>query len=372
MAIRHRSWPVRIGLTAMVTSVVTAGLAMPAWADAAAPLRGAGSGRCLDVPAVSSTNGVKLALWDCNGGSNQAWAYDPASKEMRVYGNKCLDGQDHGVTRGTRAVIWDCTGGASQQWSLGSGGTILGVQSGLCLDAAGAGVANGTAILLWTCNGGNNQAWSTPATAEPAPTASSPTTADPATTAPTTTNPATTAPAPTTTTAPTATAAPAPGTTAPASTTTAPAPAPTTAPATSAPGAMSMMEQRAFDAVNAQRTANGCAALVVDASLQKAAHDYAAEMVATHNFSHTSITGLSPTDRAKAAGYTRGGIGENAMMGFKDDPDGAVNNPTYGWMSSPGHRANILNCAYTRTGMGYDPGNIDPAYADGSWIQDFG
>ena len=369
MAIRHRSWPARIGLTAVVTGVVTAGLAMPAWADAGAPVRGAGSGRCLDVPAVSSTNGVKLALWDCNGGSNQAWAYDPASKEMRVYGNKCLDGQDHGVTKGTRAVIWDCTGGASQQWRLGSGGTILGAQSGLCLDATGAGVANGTAILLWTCNGGTNQAWSTPATPQPAPT-----TTNPATTAPapstTETASATAAPAPTTTVAQTATATAVPSATEPAPTAT--APTPTTAPATSAPGAMSVMEQRAFDAVNAQRTANGCAALIVDASLQKAAHDYAAEMVSTHNFSHTSITGLSPTDRAKAAGYTRGGIGENAMMGFKDDPDGAVNNPTYGWMSSPGHRANILNCAYTRTGMGYDPGNIDPAYADGSWIQDFG
>ncbi|WP_405818852.1 CAP domain-containing protein [Streptomyces sp. NBC_01390] len=135
---------------------------------------------------------------------------------------------------------------------------------------------------------------------------------------------------------------------------------------------MTSLEKQAFDNVNAQRTANGCAALVVDTSLQKAAHDYAAEMVRTHNFSHTSASGKSPTDRAKDAGYTRGGVGENIAMGFQGDPNGVVNNGTYGWMSSSGHRANILNCGYTRTGMGYDAGDIDPNYASGSWVQVFG
>lgn len=142
--------------------------------------------------------------------------------------------------------------------------------------------------------------------------------------------------------------------------------------AAASPTALSAMEKRAFDNVNAQRVAKGCAALVVDPNLQEAAHDYAAEMVRTGNFSHTSATGQSPTDRAKAAGYTKGGVGENIAMGFRDDPDGVVNNGTFGWMNSSGHRANILNCNYTSTGMGYDPGNIDPAYSDGSWVQVFG
>ncbi|MEV0224374.1 CAP domain-containing protein [Streptomyces sp. NPDC050704] len=135
--------------------------------------------------------------------------------------------------------------------------------------------------------------------------------------------------------------------------------------------ALSSMEKRAFDNINTQRAEKGCAALVVDPNLQQAAHDYAVEMVRTGNFSHTSATGQSPTDRAKAAGY-KGGVGENIAMGFRDDPNGVVNNGTYGWMNSAGHRANILNCNYTRTGMGYDSGNIDPAYADGSWVQVFG
>ncbi|HST81247.1 MAG TPA: ricin-type beta-trefoil lectin domain protein [Kineosporiaceae bacterium] len=348
VTLRNRSRAARIGLTAAFTGLLTAGatmLALPASADSTA-VTGVGSKRCLDVPGVSTTNGAKLTLWNCNGGSNQQWSYNSTTKELQVYGNKCLDGDNHGTVNGTRAVIWDCTGAANQQWNLGSAGTLVGVESGLCLDAAGAGITNGTAVQLWSCNGGDNQRWTGPtATTSPAPTTS----AVPVTSA-----------APTASAEPTASAAPV--------TSAAPSPAPTT----SAPEAMSSMEKQAFDAVNTQRTSNGCAALVIDTSLQKAAHDYAVEMVTTHHFSHTSTSGLSPTDRAKAAGYTRGGVGENAMMGFKGDPNGAVNNPTYGWMSSTGHRANILNCKYTRTGMGYDPGNIDPNYADGSWIQVFG
>src|SRR3954469_24042338 len=36
-------------------------------------LRSAASGRCLDVPAQSRTNGTQVVIWDCNGGVNQQW-----------------------------------------------------------------------------------------------------------------------------------------------------------------------------------------------------------------------------------------------------------------------------------------------------------
>ena len=32
------------------------------------------SGRCLDDPAFTTTNGTQLDIWDCNGGTNQQWA----------------------------------------------------------------------------------------------------------------------------------------------------------------------------------------------------------------------------------------------------------------------------------------------------------
>jgi hypothetical protein len=116
------------------------------------------SGRCVDVPNSSTTNGTQAQLFDCNGGTNQRWT-STSSKQLMVFGNKCLDASGRGTTNGTPVVIWDCNGQPNQQWNVNSNGTITGVQSGLCLDASGQGTANGTKIQLWSCSGGANQRW---------------------------------------------------------------------------------------------------------------------------------------------------------------------------------------------------------------------
>ncbi|MGI5239859.1 ricin-type beta-trefoil lectin domain protein [Dactylosporangium sp. CA-139066] len=121
-------------------------------------LRGAESGRCADVPALSQTNGTQLALWDCNGGANQTFTLT-ASKQLQVYGTKCLDVDAGGTADGAKVQIWDCNGGANQQWNVNADGTVVGVGSGKCLDATGHGTANGTLLEIWTCNGGDNQKW---------------------------------------------------------------------------------------------------------------------------------------------------------------------------------------------------------------------
>ncbi|NEA22230.1 endo-1,4-beta-xylanase [Actinomadura bangladeshensis] len=117
-------------------------------------IKGVGSGRCLDVPNASTTDGTQLQLWDCHGGTNQQWTYTDAG-ELRVYGNKCLDAA--GTGNGTKVQIYSCWGGDNQKWRLNSDGSIVGVQSGLCLDAAGS--ANGTPIQLYSCWNGSNQHW---------------------------------------------------------------------------------------------------------------------------------------------------------------------------------------------------------------------
>jgi hypothetical protein len=119
---------------------------------------GTGSGRCIDVPNSSTTNGTRVQLWDCSGNSNQRWTYT-SSKQLMVYGTKCLDANGQGTTNGTAIIIWDCNGQANQQWNLNSNGSITGVQSGRCLDAIGAGTANGTQLQLYGCSGGSNQQW---------------------------------------------------------------------------------------------------------------------------------------------------------------------------------------------------------------------
>ncbi|MCW2880536.1 MAG: putative galactocerebrosidase [Sphaerisporangium sp.] len=122
-------------------------------------LRSAASSRCLDVPAQSQANGTQVAIWDCNGGTNQQWNLT-SGKQLQVYGNKCLDAEASGTAPGTKVIIWDCGSGANQQWNLNGDGTVTGVQSGLCLDVTGEATANGTLVELWTCTGAANQRWS--------------------------------------------------------------------------------------------------------------------------------------------------------------------------------------------------------------------
>jgi beta-galactosidase len=123
-----------------------------------AQIVGGQSGRCVDVPNSSTTNGTQTQLWDCGGGSNQRWSYT-SGKQLQVYGSKCLDANAQGTSNGTQVIIWDCNGQPNQQWNVNANGTITGAQSGLCLDANGAATANGTKLILWSCNGGTNQRW---------------------------------------------------------------------------------------------------------------------------------------------------------------------------------------------------------------------
>ncbi|MFK4600340.1 endo-1,4-beta-xylanase [Streptomyces pristinaespiralis] len=119
-------------------------------------IKGVGSGRCLDVPSASTTDGTQVQLWDCHNGTNQQWTYTDAG-ELRVYGNKCLDAA--GTGNGAKVQIYSCWGGDNQKWRLNSDGSVVGVQSGLCLDAVGGGTANGTLIQLYSCSNGSNQRW---------------------------------------------------------------------------------------------------------------------------------------------------------------------------------------------------------------------
>jgi alpha-galactosidase len=115
----------------------------------------AASGRCLDVPGSSTTNGTQPVIWDCHGSANQQWTVSGLT--LRSLG-KCLDAPFN-ATAGTKVQIWDCNGGTNQQWNLNATGTVSGVQSGLCLDVNGNATANGTTVILWTCTGAGNQRW---------------------------------------------------------------------------------------------------------------------------------------------------------------------------------------------------------------------
>ncbi|MBL7500788.1 CAP domain-containing protein [Frankia sp. CNm7] len=179
-------------------------------------------------------------------------------------------------------------------------------------------------------------------TAPPSPTHSfSPTSVPPP---PTTTRPASTPPRTTPPAAPT---------------TRPPVPPP---PATTPPAPLGKTDE-VVRLTNVERGKAGCGPLAVDASLTTAAQAHTADMAANNYFSHTSRDGRSPGDRAKAAGFPSGFVGENIAAGAQTPAQ-----VLQMWMDSAGHRANILNCSYTHIGVGYAEGGSYRYY----WTQAFG
>ncbi|WP_433200591.1 extracellular catalytic domain type 1 short-chain-length polyhydroxyalkanoate depolymerase [Dactylosporangium sp. CS-047395] len=128
------------------------GTASPTPTGSSSRILGTQSGRCVDVPNASHSNGTRVQLYDCNGGTNQAWT-NTTSKQLQVYGTMCLDAAGSG--NGAAVQIYSCNGQANQQWNVNSNGTISGVQSGRCLDVWGTG--NGQQVQLYDCWGGANQ-----------------------------------------------------------------------------------------------------------------------------------------------------------------------------------------------------------------------
>ncbi len=144
-------------------------------------------------------------------------------------------------------------------------------------------------------------------------------------------------------------------------TTRAPEPAPAAAAMTAATPAASGSEAAVLDLVNQARAQAGCGAVTADPALAAVARDHSADMRDRGYFSHTTPEGLSPFDRAGAAGisYARA---ENIASGQRDAA--AVMDA---WMNSAGHRANILNCSLSKLGVGVAEGPGGPW-----WTQLFG
>jgi uncharacterized protein YkwD len=106
--------------------------------------------------------------------------------------------------------------------------------------------------------------------------------------------------------------------------------------------------QAVVDLVNSERLKAGCPALNVSHQLSAAAQGHSQDMALDDYFSHTSKNGRSPWDRIRATGYEYRSAGENIAADYPTAAS-AVN----AWMDSPGHRANILNCGFEETGVGY-------------------
>jgi Ca2+-binding RTX toxin-like protein len=82
------------------------------------------SGRCVDVPAASLADGAKLQQWDCLGAgqANQLWQVIPIAGQDGWFAfgvkhsGKCLDVSAALTTNGVRLQQWGCLWSGNQQW----------------------------------------------------------------------------------------------------------------------------------------------------------------------------------------------------------------------------------------------------------------
>ena len=113
-----------------------------------------------------------------------------------------------------------------------------------------------------------------------------------------------------------------------------------TAPASPVVSAQAAYEGRVLVLVNAERTKRGMRPLAMNTCADGYANRWAGTMASTRNFAHQSITPM-----LSACGARR--VGENIAYGNVSADQMMVM-----WMNSPGHRANILNPAFTHIGIG--------------------
>ncbi|OZM72756.1 serine protease [Amycolatopsis antarctica] len=111
--------------------------------------------------------------------------------------------------------------------------------------------------------------------------------------------------------------------------------------------------------VNAERAGAGCEPVEADSRLVTAAQGHSEDMSENDYFSHTSQDGRTFGDRITEAGYPSPGA-ENIAKGQR-----SAEQVMESWMSSPGHRRNILDCSLTALGTGLA---TDGWY----WTQNFG
>jgi hypothetical protein len=114
-------------------------------------------GKCIDVPNWNFNDGQRLIVWNCTGGTNQAWEFTGGT--LRTQNNKCMDVAWGSVANGAAVQIATCSGNAAQQWVLSGAGDLVNPQANKCVDIADWNPNNDAVLQTWECGGTANQKW---------------------------------------------------------------------------------------------------------------------------------------------------------------------------------------------------------------------
>ncbi|MDQ1307002.1 MAG: non-reducing end alpha-L-arabinofuranosidase, partial [Actinomycetota bacterium] len=85
-------------------------------------------------PSDATENAVQAAITAAGYSSSGGGGVQQNVEIVGGRSGKCVEVPNSSTSNGTRAIIWDCNGQTNQQWNVNADGTITGVHSGLCLD----------------------------------------------------------------------------------------------------------------------------------------------------------------------------------------------------------------------------------------------
>jgi len=146
------------------------------------------------------------------------------------------------------------------------------------------------------------------------------------------------------------------------------------------------LEHRVHDLINKERTKHKESALQFDEGLSRIARAHSADMAKRKFFGHLNPEGQDATERGKRAGYIcrkvyagyfTQGLAENIYQGSLYSRiritgnqrsydwyslDQLAEEAVEGWMDSEGHRKNILEKNYEKTGIGIAVDSDDKVY----------
>jgi uncharacterized protein YkwD len=111
-------------------------------------------------------------------------------------------------------------------------------------------------------------------------------------------------------------------------------------------------EARARGARCGERSFAPAPPVKLSGTLGTVAFGHAADMAQHNYFEHEDLSGRSPAERVRAAGYAERLVGENIAYGPK-----SAEEVVQGWLDSPGHCENIMDPRFAEMGIAFAAGH---------------
>jgi uncharacterized protein YkwD len=116
------------------------------------------------------------------------------------------------------------------------------------------------------------------------------------------------------------------------------------------------LEEDIFSLINEARTDGGLQPLTRESTMDALALQHSRDMETANRLSHDGFQARASEITGKLGAHT---VGENVAVGY-----GTAQAFLDGWLGSKGHRDNIMNPSYGRTGIGCHEGYATQIFCD--------